>query len=218
MWSLVFTTVLLEEKNKNKNDNHSVPTISRIFYPSNCEIPRFAGLSTLYCTLLWLRRFNSKSAPTFFRVQKSSASVITQFSPGYKTIFSQHILIQEQREQKEKSRRKKREKNKYVQHCSDHLYPLFYRERVSQQPRERWKRDQERKLQEGMEFRARNYVNWYWTVMVITFCFHQFLIGRLWRLWDIDCYSLAKISEISAGADIVDANICDIFCMAGQYN
>jgi hypothetical protein len=29
-------------------------------------------------------------------------------------------------------------------------------------------------------FRGREYVNWYWTVMVITFCFHHFLIGRLW--------------------------------------
>jgi hypothetical protein len=29
----------------------------------------------------------------------------------------------------------------------------------------------------------------------------------------IDCYSLAKISEILA-----DAKICDVFCMAGWYN
>ncbi len=36
---------------------------------------------------------------------------------------------------------------------------------------------------------------------------------------DLYCYSLAKISEILAGADILsDANICDIFCMAGRYN
>jgi hypothetical protein len=30
---------------------------------------------------------------------------------------------------------------------------------------------------------------------------------------DSDCYGLAKISEILA-----DANICDVFCMAGWYN
>jgi hypothetical protein len=36
---------------------------------------------------------------------------------------------------------------------------------------------------------------------------------------DIDCYSLVKISEILADAQyFVDANIFDIFCMAGQYN
>jgi hypothetical protein len=34
---------------------------------------------------------------------------------------------------------------------------------------------------------------------------------------DLDCYSLAKVSEILAGADILsDANICDVFCMAGR--
>ncbi len=29
-------------------------------------------------------------------------------------------------------------------------------------------------------FEGYEYVHWYWTVMVITFCVHQFLIGRLW--------------------------------------
>ncbi len=34
---------------------------------------------------------------------------------------------------------------------------------------------------------------------------------------DLDCHSLAKISEILAGADILsDANIFDVFCMAGR--
>ncbi len=30
------------------------------------------------------------------------------------------------------------------------------------------------------QYRGYGYKNWYWTVMVIAFCFYQFLIGRLW--------------------------------------
>jgi hypothetical protein len=35
-------------------------------------------------------------------------------------------------------------------------------------------------LCDGLYFGDNEYINWYWTVMVITFCFHQFLVGRLW--------------------------------------
>ncbi len=140
--------------------------------------------------------------------------------------------------------------------CSDHLNPIYYRERVTQQPRERWKRDQERKLQE-VEFRARSrwraYLltplphlgmirtiarplllslpppkgptplghsetsaldlcdglslevmsmwtdigQWWWSFFVFT-NFYRTPLSR-----DIDCYSLVKISEILAGADIL---------------
>ncbi len=34
-------------------------------------------------------------------------------------------------------------------------------------------------LCDGLCFGGREYIHWYWTVMVITFCFHQFLIGYL---------------------------------------
>ncbi len=135
------------------------------------------------------------------------------------------------------------------------LDPIFYRERVSQQPRERQKRDQERKLQE-VEFSARSR----WRACLLTPLPHLGMIrtiarplplssppmgptplehsetsamnlcdGLNWRSWvcelildsdgdhflfspifdrtpvsrDIDCYSLAKISEILASADIL---------------
>jgi hypothetical protein len=141
-----------------------------------------------------------------------------------------------------------------------------YQERVSQQPRERRKRDQEGKLQE-VEFRARSR----WRMCLLTAPpnldvirtvehppplfppSHPYpildtqrpqrwtsVMALVWRLWvqklisdsysdcflllpifyrrpvsrDIDCYILAKISEILVG---VDSNICDDFCMAGRH-
>jgi hypothetical protein len=43
--------------------------------------------------------------------------------------------------------------------------------------------------------------------MVITSCFHHFFVGRDIVSRDIDCYSLAKISEILAGIDILSTTI-----------
>ncbi len=61
-------------------------------------------------------------------------------------------------------------------------------------------------LYDGIYFRGRKCMNWYWTVMVITFCYHQFLIGRLWAEI-LTAWLLAKIIEILAGADILSKPI-----------
>ncbi len=50
------------------------------------------------------------------------------------------------------------------------------------------------------------YMNWYWTVMVNAFLLLP-LFDRMPVSRDIDCYSLAKFSEILAGADILSMPI-----------
>ncbi len=66
------------------------------------------------------------------------------------------------------------------------------------------------------QFGGYEYMNWYWTVMVIAFCFYHFLIGRLWA--EILTATVWQKSVKSWRRYFVDANICDVFCMASRYS